>query len=115
MQIIELDTNKGLFLESSFSINSATTTAVIAARIGFITRVYKMFLTVGAAQTVDIKDGSTSLSGGPLGFASSGVFNLHFDQTPWFTTTANSALNLTTTTTGVTVGRLYYTQQRSFE
>jgi len=115
MQIIELQLNTGVFLEAAISINSATTTAVIAARPGYVTRVYKMVMTVGAAQTVDIKDGTTSLTGLPLGFASSGVLNLHMDQTPWFTTTAGAALNFTTTTTGVTAGRIYYTQTRSGE
>lgn len=115
MQIIELQLNTGVFLEASINISSATTTAVIAARAGYVTRVYKMIMTVGAAQTVDIKDGSTSLTGGPLGFASSGIVNLHMDQTPWFTTTAGTALNFTTTTTGQTSGRIYYTQTRSGE
>ena len=110
MNIIELGTNTGTLQEVAFTISSATTTAVIAARIGYITRVYKIFMTVGAAQTVDVKDDTTSLSGGAMGFASSGVLVLPLDQMPWFTTTSSKALNLTTSTSAVTVGRLYYTQ-----
>lgn len=98
-----------LLTEVAVNINTATTTAVIAAgAAGIIIRVYKLFLVAAAAQTLDIKDGSTSLTGGALTFAAGGVLALDNDGTPWFTATAATALNFVTTTTGQLSGRLYY-------
>lgn len=101
----------GRFGEAAVNINTATTTAVIAARQGAIIRVYRLLLSAGAAQTLDIKDGTVSLTGGALTFAAGGFMCLDLDGVPWFSGTVSTALNFVTTTTGQLSGRLYYVQQ----
>jgi hypothetical protein len=102
----------GQLTEASININTATTTAVVSAENGMVTRLYKMVLNCGASQTLDIKNGSTSLTGGVLTFAAGGGIALDFDGTPWFTTSGSAALNFVTTTTGQLSGRIYYTKTR---
>lgn len=93
--------------EAVVNINTATTTAVVSATASQITRVYRLFLVFGATQTLDIKDGTTSLTG-VMSFGPGAGLVLDFSERPWFTGTANTALNFVTTTTGQVSGRIYY-------
>ena len=65
-------------------------------------------LNFAAAQTLDIKSGSTSLVGGPMTFGVGGGMVLDFSGVPWFVTAANEALNFVSSTTGVITGFVDY-------
>ena len=110
---LELHRNQDLLYEAKVDISSATTTAVIslAQGGGKRWRVYKMFLVFGTACSLDIQNGSTSLTG-VMTFTAGDTLILPLDQTSWFVGDAGSALNFVTTTAGTVNlrGRVYYTQ-----
>lgn len=88
------------------SINTATTTPIVAAATAQTTQVYRLRLNVGAAQTVTVKDGSTTLE--VINFTGAGFLTYDFSTRPWYKTSANSALNLTTSTTAQVNGVVEY-------
>lgn len=93
--------------EVSIDFATATTTAVVSATASQTTRLYKLQLMVGGATTLTWKDGSTALHGGyPM--QAGATITLDFDGEPWFTTSANSALNLTSSAAVQVSGRAYY-------
>lgn len=87
-------------------ISTATTTAIVSATASQTTRVYRMRLNVAAAQAITVKDGTTALE--VLNFVGAGFLVYDFSSRPWYKTTANTALNFTTTTTGQVNGVVEY-------
>lgn len=110
---LELARNQDILYEAKVSIATATTTPVISLPMGGGKRwrVYKMFLVFGAACSLDIQNGSTSLAG-VMTFTAGDTLVLPLDQTSWFVGDAGSALNFVSTTAGTVdiKGRVYYTQ-----
>lgn len=98
------------FLTAKLNISSATTTAVIAAVSNQLIKVYKAVILCAAAQTIDVKDNTTSLTG-PMTFAVGVPLVLNLDGNPWWVASLGNALNFTTTTTGQVSGTLYYLTQ----
>lgn len=88
------------------NISSATTTPIVAAVASQTTRVHRMRLNVAAAQSITVKDGSTTLE--VINFTAAGFLTYDFSSRPWYKTTANTALNFTTTTTGQVNGVVEY-------
>jgi hypothetical protein len=82
------------------AISTATTTAVSSATASVSTRVYRMRLNVAGAQQITVQNGGTTLE--VLNFTGAGFLTYDFATRPWYTTSANTALNFTTTTTAVT-------------
>lgn len=89
------------------NITTATTTAIVnAGGASVTTRVHRMRLRIAAAQTIIVKDGVTTLE--TLTFAAAGSILFDFSTRPWYKTTANTALNFTTSTTGAVEGVVEY-------
>jgi hypothetical protein len=93
---------------ATLNISTATTTAVVGAVSGQTTRVHRIVMNIAAAQTIHIKDGSTTLTGNAMTFAAAQTVIMDFSSRPWFTTSANSAFNFVTTTTGAVTGFVEY-------
>lgn len=89
------------------AISSATTTAIVSATASQTTRVHRMKLRVAGAQVLTIKDGTTNLEVFTFP-AAGGNFILDFSSRPWYSTTAATALNFTTTTTATVEGLVEY-------
>lgn len=79
------------------AIVTATTTAIVAAVAAQTTRVHRMRMNVAGANVVTIKDGTTTLE--VLNFTAAAFLTYDFSARPWYKTTANTALNITTSTT----------------
>lgn len=79
------------------AITTATTTAVVSATASVRTRVYRIRIDVAAAQVVTIVDAAGSEE---MNFTAAGFRIYDFATRPWFSTAVNTALNVTTTTTG---------------
>lgn len=92
--------------EVRIDVSSSGDTAIVGAEAGETTRVHRLILIAAEAVTVQIKDGSTVLLETPL-VANQG-FILGFEERPWFTTTANTALNINLSAAVSVQGRLYY-------
>lgn len=88
------------------NIGTATTTEIVAAVPGQTTRVHRLRINVAAANTVTIKDGSTTLH--VMQFTAAEKETFGFSSRPWYITAVNSALNITTSTTGQVNGVLEY-------
>lgn len=88
-------------------ISTATDTALISATASQTGRLHSLFCTIAGAQTLTFKDGAVAFTGGgPFAFPSGGgVLQWDLRAYPYFATTANTALNITTTTTASTVCR----------
>lgn len=82
------------------AISTATTTAVSTATASVRTRVYRMRINVAGAQQITVQNGAATLE--VLNFPAAAVLTYDFSTRPWYTTTANTALNFVTTTTAVT-------------
>ncbi|MCW5761387.1 MAG: hypothetical protein KIS90_16575, partial [Phenylobacterium sp.] len=80
------------------NIAAATDTALITATSGKTGRLHELFCTVDAAQTLILKDGSTAKSATFRFPSTGGVFQWALTPYPYVETTANTALNLTTST-----------------
>lgn len=111
---LELTRNQDLLWEAKVDISSATTTAIITPKGGERWRVYKLFLVPGVACSLDIQDGSTSLTG-VMTFVAGVPLILPLDQSDWFVGTAGNVLNFVTTTAGTVnlKGRVYYTKHNA--
>ena len=83
------------------NISTATDTALITATAAQTGRLHSIFCTVAGAQTITFKDGASAFTGGgPFNFPSGGgVLQWNLRAHPYFATSANTALNITTTTT----------------
>ena len=92
------------------NISSATDTALITATASQTGRLLDLFCTVDGAQTLTFKDGSSTFTGGgPFRIPSGGgVLQLPYVQHGYFETTANTALNLTTSTSANVNCRFFY-------
>ena len=102
------------FKRSTFGINTVTTTVIVPATAGAVVRVYRLVMSVDAANTVDVQDTSgVSLIGGPwawgAGIAPHDFF--HFSGPPWFTTGVGLGLQFVTSTTANVRGVIDYLQQ----
>lgn len=96
-------------LLSSVISFTATGSTVITAVTSVLHRVYRIAFTVSSSTLVQVRAGSTSLTGWmPLG--ANGGMVLDFDGEPWFTTGTNEALSLDTTNSTGVAGRIYYTR-----
>lgn len=83
--------------KSIVAITTATTTAVISATASVRARVYRMRIDVAAAQVVTIVDATGTEE---MNFTAAGFRIYDFATRPWYVTAVNTALNVTTTTTG---------------
>lgn len=81
------------------AISTATTTVVVAAVSGQTTRVHRLRINVGAAQSITVRDGASNVLE-VLNFTAAGFMVYDFSSRPWYKTAANSALSFITTTTG---------------
>ncbi len=95
--------------ETKVDIASATTTELISASSGQTGRLQRIMLVAAAAVNVTFKDGSTALTGA-IALAAGVPFVLDYSGEPWFTTSANSALNLVTDGGAQVSGRAYWTK-----
>ena len=93
---------------AEINISSATTTAVIAAVSGQKIRIYSLVLWAAAADTVVLKDGTTTINGAGFNFATQQGVHLKMEQRP-LQLTAGQAFNITTSTTGPLIGWVEYT------
>lgn len=83
--------------------------ALITATALQVGRLYRLLVVASADCTLIFKDGSTALTGAITVKAGSG-FILDFDGEPWFTTTVNTALNLTVSAAVQISGIAYFTK-----
>lgn len=82
-----------------FVINSSTagTTTLVAAVAGQTTKVYRLRINVAGANVLTIKDGANVLE--TINFPGAGILTYDYATRPWYKTSLNSALTLTTSTT----------------
>jgi len=99
--------NPSQLTEAKIDIGASGTTAIVSATTAQTSRLYRLLLVAAAPVNVTIKDGSTALTGA-IALAAGVPFILPLDGEPWFTTSANSALNLTTDGNVQVSGRVYY-------
>lgn len=90
------------------AITTATTTALVTATASQFTRVYRMILTCTGTNTLVFKSASTAITQVFTFPSTGGTLTLDFSGYSWFSTLANEALNLTTTTTATVTMDLYY-------
>jgi len=90
------------------NISTATDTVLISATSAQTGRLHWIKCTIAAAQTLIFKDGSTSKTATYAYPAAGGIFELELSPYAWVTTTANTALNLTTSTTAATACSYFY-------
>lgn len=88
------------FVRGGANIAAATDTALISATASQTGRLHEIFCTIDGAQTLTFKDGASAFTGGgPFRFPSGGgVLQWAFLEHAYFATSANTALNLTTST-----------------
>ena len=100
-----MGTTRGLI-----TINSATTTTLLAAGgAGIIHRIHRMKISVDAADTLTIRQGTTALD--VLRFTgANGVF-YDFCEFPWFWTAANASFNIVSTTSANVDGFFDYVSE----
>lgn len=82
-------------------------TPLVAAVAGQKTRAYGLRITVAGATIIELRDGATLLERFNFAGAGGGVF-LDLRELPYYTTTANTALNLNSTAAVQVDGRLEY-------
>jgi hypothetical protein len=97
-----LNTSTAPLSTSDLSIATAVSTAVgdtslVPAASGVATRVYRVRFNVAGANTLVIKNGTTVLE--TITFAGPGFLTYDFSTRPWYKTSTNTALILTTSTT----------------
>ena len=103
---LEPNENSNLFTTVAVSATGGTITAIPSVT-GQIIRVYKLFLTVTTAGTLQFEDGSTALSGA-IALGANGAITLDLDGTPWFSCGKGNAFTIVAGS-GITVaGQLYY-------
>lgn len=90
----------------TLNISSATTTAVVAAVASQTTRVYRARIYVTGANTLTVKNGATTLEVIP--FAGAGSLVLDIESDPYWATSVNAALNITTSTSATVNGVIEY-------
>lgn len=95
--------------ETLINSTTASSFALAAASSGKTNRLYRIFMFFPSATTIQILDGSTSLTG-PMAFAAGQSLLLDFSGEPWFTTTTGNALNYSSSAAVQVSGRGYYTQ-----
>lgn len=88
------------------TINTITTTTLVTATASQRTRVYRMRIDVAGAQVLTFNAAVNDV----FNFAGAGHYVYDFATRPWFTTAANTAFTVTSTTTAVTNIVLEYTK-----
>ncbi len=86
------------------SVNTITTTELVAAVLGRRIRVIGGFLTIAAAQTVKFQSATTDLTGA-MGFGVNDQLDLEEQE---LITVKGEALNMVTSTTGLVSGWISY-------
>jgi len=94
---------------AEINVSSATDTTVISATSGQTVRIYRLVLWAAAADTVILKDGSTTINGAGFNFAAQQGVHLDMYWRP-LTMTAGNAFVITTSTTGPLTGWVEYTK-----
>lgn len=95
------------FSEVRINTSSSGDTPLVTATASQTTKVYRMILQAsGGENVVQLRDGATVLVEWEL--ADHEGIVLDFTQYPWFTTTANTALNINLSAATSVQGRLYY-------
>lgn len=103
---LEPNDSSSLMLTVAVSATGGTITAIPSVTSQII-RVYKLFLTVTTAGTLQFEDGSTALSGA-IALGANGAVTLDLDGTPWFACSKGNAFTIVAGS-GITVaGQLYY-------
>jgi hypothetical protein len=94
-----------------FVINSAASGAlqIASAMVGLRNKLHRLILYVGGPTTLTFEDGTTPLSG-PIPLLAYGNILLDFSGEPWFTSSANSALNLNSSNAVQLSGTAWYVQ-----
>jgi hypothetical protein len=93
--------------EARINVSASGDTALVSATASQVTRVYRMMFMCSGVADVQIKDGSTVLQQFRCAADGQGVV-LDFSARPWFTTTANTALNINLSASIGVQGRIYY-------
>jgi hypothetical protein len=81
---------------------------LVSATASQTTKVYKLFLIVGAATNLTFKNGASTSLTGAMSFGANGTMTIDFDGEPWFTTSTNTAFILNQSGTAQVSGRIYY-------
>lgn len=82
---------------------------IVAGVTAKVIKAYRLYIVVGGATNITIKDGSTALTGA-MPFASNGSLVLDFSGIPWYTTSAGNALVINSSAAVQVSGRVEYTQ-----
>lgn len=94
---------------ANISFSTSGSNAIVAGVAGQVVRVYKIILVTTGANTLTFLDGTTAISGG-FGLPSNGSIALDMDGTPWFSTSAGNAFNISTSGATAIGGVAYFTQ-----
>ena len=84
------------------------THSLVGEEAGRVIRVYKLFMTFDAAETIRFQDGTADLTPAH-NYAQNEKLIFEFDGVPWFETTAGNALRITRNGTVELGGIVWYT------
>lgn len=95
---------------AAINFSASGDTAIIAGAAGKITNIMALYIIVGGATNITIKDGSTALTG-PLPLLANGSFVLEYRSRPHFANAAaNTAININSSAAVQVSGRAEYIQ-----